>query len=159
MHVIGQINNNLIIINLNSMGLLSLLDNGLSYKNFKQQSQHIIQMYVKKQEVLVHSWIKESPLLFCFVCLFFFLHFSLQAWHQESQKIWTRDRKICLKRQSYIYMKPEKLDWNFVTKWSKHVQYHIVSGNKEQSFYDTAKERVIWIQLHDCTCTNTCVVL
>lgn len=78
MHVIGQINNNLIIINLNSMGLLSLLDNGLSYKNFKQQSQHIIQMYVKKQEVLVHSWIKESPLLFCFVW-FFFLHFSLQA--------------------------------------------------------------------------------
>ena len=75
MHVIGQINNNLIIINLNSMGLLSLLDNGLSYKNFKQQSQHIIQMYVKKQEVLVHSWIKESPLLFCFVCFVFFCTF------------------------------------------------------------------------------------
>ena len=157
MHVIGQINNNLIIINLNSMGLLSLLDNGLSYKNFKQQSQHIIQMYVKKQEVLVHSWIKESPLLFCFVCLFFFALFSASMTPRVTKDLDKRQKDLF--KETKLYMKPEKLDWNFVTKWSKHVQYHIVSGNKEQSFYDTAKERVIWIQLHDCTCTNTCVVL
>ena len=97
MHVIGQINNNLIIINLSSMGLLSFLDNGLSYKNFKQQSQHNSYkcMSSNKKYVLVYSWTKESPLLFCFV--------SLQAQYQESQKIWTRDRKICLKRQSYLW--------------------------------------------------------
>ena len=108
MHVIGQINNNLIIINLNSMGLLSLLDNGLSYKNFKQQSQHIIQMYVKKQEVLVHSWIKESPLLFCFVSFFFFALFSASMTPRVTKDLDKRQKDLF--KETKLYMKPEKLD-------------------------------------------------
>ena len=43
-------------------------------------------------------------------------------------------------------MKPGKLDWNFVTKLSKHARC-LISGNQEQSLNDTAKERVIWKQL------------
>ena len=65
-------------------------------------------MYLKKQEVLVHSWIKESPLLFCFVWFFFFALFSESPTPRVTKDLDKRQKDLF--KETKLYMKPEKLD-------------------------------------------------
>ena len=110
MHVIGQINNNLIIINLSSMGLLSFLDNGLSYKNFQQQSQHNsykknVCQVTRSVGPFIDKRVAPAVLFF-----FFFALFSASVTPRVTKDLNKRQKDLFKETKLYNYMKPEKLD-------------------------------------------------